>query len=59
MARRSLALAVGSGRPDLAASVMSRESLEKIFERFLSCAPLRNWMFLNFEWPAIEKSLFP
>jgi hypothetical protein len=22
-------------------------------ERFLSWAPLRNWMFLNFEWPAM------
>jgi hypothetical protein len=31
--------------------------LEKSLERFLSWAPLRNWMFLNFEWPAIESPI--
>src|ERR1700684_592522 len=51
MASLRRALAVGSGMPCLAASVMSRDSLEKILERFLSWAPLRNWMFLNFECP--------
>src|SRR5271170_437423 len=56
MASRRRALAVGSGRPCLAASVMSRDSLEKIFERFLSWAPLRNWMFLNLECPAMVSS---
>jgi hypothetical protein len=25
-------------------------------ERFLSWAPLRNWMFLNFEWPAMARA---
>src|SRR6187401_2846566 len=44
----------GSGMPDLAATVISRESLEKAAERFLSCAPLRCMMFLNLEWPAIS-----
>src|SRR3989337_96741 len=43
----------GSGMPDLAATVISRLSLENIAERFLSCAPLRCMMFLNLEWPAI------
>ena len=55
MARRRRALdgRVGPGRTCLAAMVMSRESLENSLERFLSCAPLRNWMFLNLEWPAM------
>src|SRR2546428_4723789 len=56
IARRRRALAAGSGRPAFAAMVMSRESLEKIFDRSLSCRPLRNWMFLNFEWPAMGSS---
>ena len=47
----------GSGMPIFAAAVISRPSLEKSLERFLSWAPLRNWMFLNFEWPAIRKAL--
>src|ERR1700761_5291136 len=53
MARRRRALAVGSGRPVLAASVMSRDSLENSLDRILSWRPLRCWMFLNFEWPAM------
>src|SRR5436190_2609006 len=57
MARRRRALALGSGNPCLAARVMSRLSLENSLERFLSCAPLRNWMFLNFEWPAMGSVL--
>ncbi len=46
-------LAAGSGTPALAASVMSRESLENSLDRILSWRSLRNWMFLNFEWPAM------
>src|SRR5262245_1687990 len=49
----------GSGMPIFAAAVISRPSLEKTLERFLSWAPLRNWMFLNFEWPAIESYWLP
>src|SRR5579871_3660025 len=52
-ARRRRALADGSGSPCLAARVMSRDSLENSLERSLSCLPLRNWMFLNFECPAM------
>src|SRR4051812_13658332 len=58
IARRRRALAEGSGKPCFAAMVMSRESLENSLERFLSCAPLRNWMFLNLEWPAMDRFLF-
>src|SRR4051812_34784792 len=57
IARRRRALADGSGTPPFAASVISRDSLLKILERFLSWAPLRNWMFLNFEWPAMAPPL--
>src|ERR1700750_2092158 len=46
----------GSGKPILAATVISRLSLENMPERFLSCAPLRCMMFLNLEWPAIALS---
>src|SRR5437773_2356120 len=53
MARRRRALALGSGTPALAAMVMSRDSLEKSLDRSLSWRPLRNWMFLNLEWPAM------
>jgi hypothetical protein len=42
----------GSGMPILAATVISRLSLENMAERFLSCAPLRCMMFLNLLWPA-------
>src|SRR3954462_4698195 len=47
------ALASGSGRPIFAATVISRLSLEKRAERFLSCAPFRYMMFLYLLWPAI------
>src|SRR5687768_1596119 len=47
------ALASGSGSPILAATVISRESLENRLERFLSWAPLRYMMFLNLLWPAM------
>ena len=53
MARRKRGFISGSGAPILAATVISFASLEKIFERFLSCAPLRCMMFLNLLWPAI------
>jgi len=51
-ARRRRGFMSGSGMPILAATVISRDSLENIDERFLSCAPLRCMMFLNLEWPA-------
>ena len=51
MAPRSRAFMAGSGMPILAAAVISRANLENSLERFLSWAPLRNWMFLNFECP--------
>src|ERR1700756_612527 len=53
-ARRRRAFIAGSGRPALAATVISRESLENSLDRALSARPLRCMMFLNFEWPAIE-----
>jgi hypothetical protein len=37
----------------LAATVISRLSLENRAERFLSCAPFRYMMFLNLLWPAM------
>src|SRR5258707_833535 len=52
-ARRRREFMVGSGRPALAATVISRESLENALERALSARPLRCMMFLNFEWPAM------
>src|SRR5690242_19886133 len=58
-AARRRAFASGSGRPILAATVISRLSLEKRAERFLSCAPFRYMMFLNLEWPAICPSCTP
>src|SRR3712207_1125848 len=58
-AARSRGFASGSGRPIFAATVISRESLENIAERFLSCAPLRYMMFLNLLWPAIGHVLHP
>src|SRR4051812_33561803 len=47
----------GSGVPIFAATVISRLSLEKAADRFLSCAPLRYMMFLYLEWPAIGSSI--
>src|SRR5262249_8483962 len=52
-AARSRGLAAGSGKPLRAAVVNSRISLVKTLARFLSCAPLRYMMFLNWEWPAM------
>ena len=53
IAARSRAFIVGSGRPSLAAVVISRASLENSLERTLSWRPLRCMMFLNWECPAI------
>src|SRR3569833_1408152 len=52
-ARRRRALNAGSGTPSLAATVISRASLENTLERAASLLPLRNMMFLACEWPAI------
>src|SRR5690606_20529617 len=52
-ARRRRGFIAGSGKPDLAATVISRASLEKILERTASWRPLRCMMFLNCEWPAM------
>ena len=53
IASRSRELDAGSGAPCLAAMVMSRDSLENALERIPSWRSLRNWMFLNFECPAM------
>src|SRR3954468_22427518 len=52
-ARRRRAFMLGSGRPALAATVISRESLENSLDRALSARPLRCMMFLNLECPAM------
>src|SRR6185312_12612743 len=54
-ARRRRAFMAGSGRPALAATVISRESLENSLERALSARPLRCMMFLNLECPAMVR----
>src|SRR3954464_8205686 len=43
----------GSGVPVLAETVISRASLENIFDLTASWRPLRCMMFLNCEWPAM------
>ena len=43
----------GSGMPDLAATVISRESLENSLDLWASARPLRCMMFLNLECPAM------
>src|SRR5580704_2840362 len=50
----SRAFMSGSGRPSLAATVISRASLEKSLERIASCLPFLCMMFLNWLWPAID-----
>src|SRR5271154_4698365 len=57
IASRRREFAAGSGMPCLAAMVMSRDSLEKALERIPSWRSLRNWMFLNFECPAMARFL--
>src|SRR3989338_2637901 len=58
-ARRRRGFLWGSGSPILAATVISFASLENIFERSLSCLPLRCWMFAHFEWPAMTLTPIP
>ena len=52
-ASRSREFMAGSGIPDLAATVISRLSLENSLERTASARPLRCMMFLYLEWPAM------
>ena len=49
LAARRRGLKFGSGMPILAATVISRPSLENSLERTLSWRPLRCMMFLNWE----------
>jgi hypothetical protein len=58
IASRKRGFIAGSGAPILAATVISRASLENIFERTASCRPLRCMMFLNCEWPAMKHLIF-
>ena len=52
MAAARLALFSGFGSPPVfAATVMTRESFEKIAERFESCAALRCFVVAHFECP--------
>jgi hypothetical protein len=46
-------VALGSGRPSFAATVISRASLLNSFDRAASWRPLRCMMFLNCECPAM------
>src|ERR1043166_165746 len=57
MAAPSRGFIPGSGSPSFAATVISRASLEKSFERTASCRPLRCMMFLNCECPAMASGL--
>src|SRR3954466_8128137 len=57
MAARRRGFMFGSGSPILAATVISRASLEKTLERTASTLPLRCMMFLNCECPAIGASV--
>src|SRR5947209_18069393 len=54
MAAGSRAFIDGSGWPILAATVISRASLENSFDFWASWRPLRCMMFLNWEWPAMR-----
>src|SRR4051794_23444164 len=56
IAARRRGFMLGSGRPILAATVISRASLPNTFDLMASCRPLRCMMFLNWEWPAKESS---
>ncbi len=47
MAARRRGFMAGSGRPSLAATVISRASLEKTLDRTASCFPFLCMMFLN------------
>src|SRR3978361_101380 len=54
IAARRRAFMEGSGWPILAATVISRASLENSFDFWASCRPLRCMMFLNWECPAMR-----
>src|SRR3982751_4825250 len=54
-ASRRRAFIEGSGTPSLAATVISRASLENTLLRAASLLPLRNMIFLACEWPAIGR----
>src|SRR5215472_14285776 len=56
-AARRRGFMAGSGRPSLAATVISRASLLNSLDFTASCRPLRCMMFLNCECPAIASSL--
>ena len=56
-AERNRGFCAGSGAPIRAATSISRASLANNLARFLSCAPLRCMMFLNWEWPAMARLL--
>ena len=45
----------GIGQPNFAAAIISGD-LEK--DLGAARAPLRNWMFLNLEWPAIARPVY-
>src|SRR5205085_12532367 len=53
MAARKPARIPGSGRPSLAATVISRASLLNSLDLTASCRPLRCMIFLNCECPAM------
>src|ERR1700739_1062741 len=53
----SRAFMLGSGKPSLAATVISRASLEKSLERIASCLPFLCMMFFDCLWPAIFASI--
>src|SRR5580692_9497771 len=57
IAARSRAFMLGSGWPNLAATVISRASLPNSFDFWASCRPLRCMMFLNWECPAMRMPL--
>ena len=56
IAARRRGFMLGSGIPILAATVISRASLENTLDRTASTLPLRCMMFLNCECPAIRAS---
>src|ERR1051325_8104253 len=56
IAARRRGFMLGSGRPILAATVISRASLENTLERTASTFPFRCMMFLNCECPAMGAS---
>ena len=53
-ARRRREFIAGSGMPILAATVMSRDSLENSLDRTASARPFLCMMFLNLLWPAMS-----